>query len=85
MLLLYAFTSVFLFPVMVHFDTTWPVVFGRLLTTVQCLVVISITVGVSVFAPFTLLITGSITACVVYWLCDRAFRRVEAVTRTRGD
>ena len=93
MFLLYAFTSVYLFPVMVHFDTTWPVVLknslllgiGRLLTTVQCLLVIAIAVGVSVFAPFTLLITGSVTAYVVYRLCDRAFRRVEVATRARGD
>ena len=93
MSLLYAFTSVYLFPVMVHFDTTWPVVLknsallgiGRLLTTVQCLLVIVTTVIVSVFAPFTLLITGSLTAYVVYRLCDREFRRVEAVTRARGD
>ena len=93
MLLLYAFTSVYLFPVMVHFDTTWPVVLknslllgiGRLLTTVQCLLVVVITVSVSFFAPFTLLITGSITAYLVYRLCDREFRRVEALTRARGD
>ena len=92
-LLLYAFTSVYLFPVMVHFDTTWPVVLknslllgiGRLLTTVQCLLVIVTTVGVSFFAPFTLLITGSTSAYIVYRLCDREFRRVEAITRARGD
>ena len=93
MALLYAFTSVYLFPVMVHFDTTWTVVLknslllgiGRLLTTLQCLVVIAVMVGISVFAPFTLLITGSVTAYVVYRLCDRAFRRVESVTGARRD
>jgi uncharacterized membrane protein YesL len=92
MLLLYTFTSVYLFPVMVHFDTTWPVVLknslllgiGRLLTTVQCLLVIVTMISVSVFAPFTLLITGSTTAYIVYRLCDREFRRVEAITRDRG-
>jgi uncharacterized membrane protein YesL len=92
MLLLYTFTSVYLFPVMVHFDTTWPVVLknslllgiGRLLTTVQCLLVIVTMISVSVFAPFTLLISGSTTAYIVYRLCDREFRRVEAITRDRG-
>jgi uncharacterized membrane protein YesL len=92
-LLLYAFASVYLFPVMVHFDTTWPVVLknslllgiGRLLTTVKCLLVIVTMVSVSVFAPFTLLITGSTTAYIVYRLCDREFRRLEAITRARAD
>jgi uncharacterized membrane protein YesL len=86
--LLYAFTSLYLFPVMVHYETSWPVVLksslllsiGQLSTTVQCLLVVAVMVGISIFVPFTLLITGSLTAYIVYRLSNRAFRRAESIT-----
>ena len=84
--LLYVFTSLFLFPLMVHYDASLLVVvknslllsIGQLSTTVQCLLVVAAMAGIAVFAPLSLLITGSLTAYVVYRLCDRAFRRVES-------
>lgn len=88
--LLYVFTSLYLFPVMVHFETSWPVVLknslllsiAQLSTTVQCLLVVAVMVGISIFVPFTLLITGSLTAYIVYRLCDRAFQRVDSITES---
>jgi hypothetical protein len=35
-------------------------------------------VGLTVVVPFLVVITGSITAYVVYRLCDRAFRNIDA-------
>lgn len=82
--LLYVLTWVFVFPVMVHYDTGWRGVLknslllsvGQLPTTVLCLLIVVAMAGISVFVPFALLISGSVTAYAVYRLCDRAFQRV---------
>ena len=83
---LYAFGSVYLFPVMVHYETDWKTVIknslllsiGRLPTTVVCLIFFAVMVGLTVVAPFLIITTGSITAYVVYRLCDREFRKIDA-------
>ena len=83
---LVAFGSVFLFPVMVHYDTDWKTVIknslllsiGRLPTTIVCLVLLALIVGVTVIVPFLMIITGSITAYFVYRLCDREFKKIDA-------
>ena len=82
----YAFGSVYLFPVMVHYDTDWKTVIknsllisvGRLPTTLGCLVFLVVMVGLTVVVPFLVVITGSITAYVLYRLCDRVFRNIDA-------
>jgi uncharacterized membrane protein YesL len=82
----YAFSSVYLFPVMVHYETDWKTVIKNSLlisivslpTTVVCLVFLVVMVGLTVVVPFLVLITGSITAYVVYRLCDRVFRKIDA-------
>ena len=84
----YAFGSVFLFPVMVHYDTDWKTVIknslllsiGRLPTTIVCLVFVVVTAGLTVVFPFMVIITGSITAYSVYRLCDREFRKIDATS-----
>jgi len=82
----YAFGSVFLFPVMVHYDADWKTVMknslllsiGRLPTTIVCLVFSAVLIGVTVIAPFLVIITGSITAYFIYRMCDREFRKIDA-------
>jgi uncharacterized membrane protein YesL len=82
----YAFCSVYLFPVMIHYETDWKTVIknsllisiGRLPTTVVCLMFLVVMVGLTVAVPFLVVITGSITAYVVYRLCDRVFRKIDA-------
>ena len=84
----YAFGSVFLFPVMVHYDADWKTVIknslllsiGRLPTTIVCLVFSAVIAGVTVIAPFLVMVTGSITAYFVYRLCDREFRKIDAAS-----
>jgi uncharacterized membrane protein YesL len=86
---LYAFGSVYLFPVMVHYETDWKTVIknsllmsiGRLPTTLMCLAFLVVMVGLMVVVPFLVVITGSITAYVVYRLCDREFRKIDASFR----
>jgi uncharacterized membrane protein YesL len=83
---LYAFGSVYLFPVMVHYEADWKTVIrnsllmsiGRLPTTVMSLVLLAVMVGLTVVVPFLVIITGSITAYFVYRLCDREFRKINA-------
>ena len=82
----YAFGSVYLFPVMVHYDTDWKTVIknsllisvGRLPTTLVSLLFLVVMVGLTVVVPFLVVITGSITAYMVYRLCDRVFRQIDA-------
>jgi uncharacterized membrane protein YesL len=82
---LYAFGSIFLFPVMVHYEADWKTVIrnsllmsiGRLPTTVMSLVLLAVMVGLTVVVPFLVIITGSITAYFVYRLCDREFRKID--------
>ena len=84
--IVYAFGSVYLFPVMVHYEADWKTVIknsllisvGRLPTTLACLVFLVVMVGITVVVPFLIVITGSITAYVVYRLCDRVFRQIDA-------
>ena len=84
----YAFGSVFLFPVMVHYEANWRTVIknslllsiGRLPTTLVCLVVLVVMAGLTAIVPLLIIITGSITAYVVYWLCDREFRKINAAS-----
>ena len=47
-------------------------------TTVVCLVFLVLMVGLTVVVPFLVVITGSITAYVIYKLCDRVFRKIDA-------
>ena len=85
--ILYVLASVFLFPVMVHYDLNWlqglknSLLFsiGRLLTTVQCLLIVGASVVMLSFSAATLLVIGSVAAYAVYWLCDRTFRRVASL------
>jgi uncharacterized membrane protein YesL len=82
----YAFGSVYLLPVIVHYETDWKTVIknsllisiGSLPTTVVCLVFLAVMVGLTVVVPYLVIITGSITAYVVYKLCDRVFRKIDA-------
>ena len=82
--ILYVLASVFLFPVMVHYDTRWTAVpknalllaIGRLPTTLVCLLVVSAATALTFVVPPLILITGSVTAYVVYLLCNREFERL---------
>jgi len=82
---IYAFASVFLFPVMVHYDTKWTAVpknalllsIGRLPTTLLCLLTVAAMATLTFVVPALILITGSLTAYAVYRLCDREFRKID--------
>ncbi len=82
---LYAGASVYLFPVMVHFDAGWRTVLknsllyaiARLPTTLACLLVLAAAIAVAVFVPISVLFVGSPTAYAIYRLCSRVFPAAE--------
>lgn len=88
--LVYVCASVYLFPVMAHYDlSTRDILKNALLfpgasplVTVQCLLVGGVAVFVTLTVPITVLISGSATAYAVYFFCDKSFRRVEALKGT---
>lgn len=88
--LLYAFTSVYLFPTMVGFEMSWRQVvrnsfllsLTQPLVTLSCVVVVAAAVALFLFLPVVALVLGSAVCYAVYRLCDLAFERV---TRTKRD
>lgn len=86
--ILYALASVFLFPVMVHYDTRWTAVpknalllaVGRLPITLLCLAMVVAAAALTFFVPLLLVATPSVTAYAVYRLCDREFRKIDETT-----
>ena len=86
--LLFASTSIYLFPMMVHYEMGWRALIknslllavGRLPTTAACLLFVAVMAVLTVVLPILILITGSVTAYVVYGLCDREFRKIDAAT-----
>lgn len=82
---LYAFGSVFLFPVMVHYDTKWTSVpknalllsIARLPTTLVCLATVAAAAMLTFIVPLLLVVTPCATAYAVYRLCDREFRKMD--------
>ena len=83
---LYASASVFLFPVMVHYETDWKALvknslllaIGRLPTTTACLLFVAVVAELTAVLPVLILITGSVSAYVVYRLCGREFAKLDA-------
>lgn len=84
--ILYALASVFLFPIMVHYDTRWTAVpkdalllgVGRLPITLLCLATALAAAALTFLVPALLVVTPSLTAYAVYRLCDREFRKIDA-------
>jgi uncharacterized membrane protein YesL len=82
--LVYLTTTIYLFPVMVCYETTWHGVIrnaffisaSQPIVTIIGLVLTGAMVMLFYFAPITIVLSGSITAYLLYALCNRAFQRV---------
>jgi uncharacterized membrane protein YesL len=83
----YIFASIYLFPVMVNYEFDWRAVirnsffiaFAQLGTTLLCLVIIVLITILFLILPVTVLMAGSVTAYLLYIMCQRAFQRIEAL------
>jgi len=88
----YLGTSVYLFPVMVSYTVGWRTVLRNSLlfavaelgTTIACLLVIATATAITVYVPITAVIVGSLTAYLVYRLCDASFQKVAALKDARN-
>ena len=86
---LYVSASVFLFPVMVHYEMDWKALLknsllfsiGRLPTTAACLLFLAAVAVLTAILPVLILITGSVTASIIYGLCGREFAKLDAASR----
>ena len=86
---LFVSASVFLFPVMVHYEMGWKALLknsllfsiGRLPTTAACLLFLAAVAVLTAILPVLILITGSVTASVIYGLCGREFAKLDAASR----
>lgn len=85
MIVLYLFTSIFMFPVMIHYQSNWIQVIknslllsiSQLFTTMSGLLVIGGSILCFVLEPATILISGSVTAHCLFTLCYRSFQKIE--------
>jgi len=85
--IIYSFTTIFLFPVMVHYKANWRGVIKNALfisiiqfpKTILALLILVVT-GVIVMAlPITGFIIFSISAYGLFSICNRSFRKIEQV------
>lgn len=82
----YLLTTPYLFPVMVHYRTTWTgvirnafvIAVNQLLLTLFALALLVVFAALTVLLPATILVTGSLAAYLLYLLCDHAFVRIGA-------
>lgn len=82
----YLLASIYLFPLMVNYQLSWwnlvrnsfLIAISQLGTTALCLPVVGLAAVVVFYLPVTILLVGSVTAYLLYFLCQRAFLRIEA-------
>lgn len=86
--LVYLAVSLYIFPVLARYQLpavqTVKLAFvlshQRLWTTLQCAVVVVTVLVITLNLPFTILISGSLTAYVIYWMCSRTFPDGDLIT-----
>jgi uncharacterized membrane protein YesL len=85
--ILYLFTSIFLFPTMVHFQqqgwlelvkNSLLLSVSHLFITVGCLLAMFGLIVLALSFPFLLLIVASLISYIVFTLCNFSFRKMEA-------
>jgi uncharacterized membrane protein YesL len=92
-ILVYLATTVYLFPIMVHYRAGWwQVIRNSFLLagaapvlTLKCLLIVTLAVVVFFYFPVSFLISGSVTAYLIYERCDDAFARFETMVARDDD
>ena len=85
--LLYTFTCIYLFPLLVTYKDTWKNLLKNALLlsiihlpiTMICVITVIISTILIVFIPLTFIIVFSLTAYVIYYLCSKSFEKVKFV------
>ncbi len=84
--LVYGGTAVYLFPVMVHYQTGWAqiiknsflVVFSAPGSTLLCLLIFALAGLASYVFPISILISMSVVAYLIYYFSHRVFQQIES-------
>lgn len=85
--LLYTFTCIYLFPLLVTYKDNWKNLLKNALLlsiinlplTMICIITVIISTILIVFIPLTFIIVFSLTAYVIYYLCSKSFEKVKFV------
>lgn len=91
--LFFTMTSIYLFPVMVHYEVKWVNVIknsmlfsvSQLWITILCGLILLLASFISYIIPITFIIVWSIAAYLVYALCDRTFKKVESLVEDQTE
>ncbi|MGM7724807.1 YesL family protein [Metabacillus sp. Hm71] len=83
-ILLFSSTSIYLFPIMVHFELSWKHVIRNAflfslmnpVLTVLLLIIVGAGIALFYFYPVTILFIGSFTAYTIYYLCQMWFNQL---------
>ncbi|WP_411197880.1 YesL family protein [Sporosarcina sp. ANT_H38] len=85
--LLFIMTSIFLFPIMVHYKMGWTSILKnsllfsvtQLRSTFLCGIILFITIVITYIIPMTSIIFWSIAVYNIYRLCDKSFIKIESM------
>lgn len=92
-ILLFCSLSIYLFPIMVHFELNWKLIirnafFFSLMNpvlTILLLVIVGVCFTLIYFYPVTILFIGSFTAYAVYYLCQIWFNQILDLKKSNRD
>ncbi|RTZ55965.1 DUF624 domain-containing protein [Bacillus sp. SAJ1] len=85
--ILFVFTSIFLFPIMVHYKTSWLGLIknafffsiSQPVTSLLGILIIGISGVLIFFIPISFFAIASLIAYILYYLCNKAFQKVETI------
>ncbi len=85
-----AMTTIYLFPVMVHYQVRWTALLknsllfsiSQLWVTVLCIVILGLTALISFIIPISSIIIWSLAVYIIYSLCHRTFNKVESMVES---
>lgn len=90
---LYLCTSIYLFPVMVHYKLTWTAVIktsfllsiSQFIKTILAMLVFILMCFLIIIFPFLFFILFSAAAYMIYLICHKAFEEIEKIKRSGKD
>ncbi|MBS4178466.1 YesL family protein [Lederbergia citrea] len=87
--LFFVMTTIYLFPVMVHYKMRWTLIIknsflfsiSQLWVTIRCILILLLTVLISYVIPISSIILWSIGGYLIYALCDKSFKKIELLVQ----
>lgn len=90
LLLFFVMTSIFLFPIMVHYKMRWKTLIknsflfsiSQFWVTIRCIFILFLTIFISFTIPITSFILWGVATFYIYALCDKSFTKIESMVQT---